>query len=159
MKIKPIKQKDGTSCGPASIKMATDFLGFNYSYAKISNISQYKKREGLFNCDLIETIKKLGLECEERTNSTWEDLIKYNKKDSVIILSWMLRGYIGHFSVLEKVDKKYIYLADPEAGKIIKLQKLVFLRLWFDYDGAQYPKVSNNIQLRWTAIIKKGAIV
>jgi ferredoxin-fold anticodon binding domain-containing protein len=66
-----------------------------------------------------------------------------------------LRGYIGHVSVLEKVTNNYIFLADSEEGKITKLPRTIFLRLWFDYDEMWYPKKNTDIQLRWLVSVKK----
>lgn len=155
MKIKPIKQKDSMSCGPAAIKMAVDYFDIQISLNEINKISGYKKIGGLYNKGLIKTLKVLGLKTKILNNSTWADLIRYNKPNNVIIVSWMLKGYIGHFSVIDRVNAKTVYLAEPESGKIIKLDKLVFLRLWFDYDPKWYPEKNSDINLRWMTITSK----
>ena len=71
----------------------------------------------------------------------------------------MLDGYIGHLSVLEKVDAKHIYLADPLQGKILKIEKIKFLRFWLDYEARGtdkwYPEKNSDIQLRWMVVVKK----
>jgi len=54
-------------------------------------------------------IKVVGIRC-------------YNTKNNVIILSWMLDGYIGHVGVLEKITKNHIYIADPHTGTTKKIQ-------------------------------------
>ena len=155
MKIQPIKQRDGSSCGPACIKMVTSYFNLPTSLNRINIVSGYRKRGGLYNEDLLETLEKLGLKTKPLNNATWPDLIKYNKPNNVIIVSWMLRGYIGHFSVVDKVTAKTINLAEPESGKIIKLNKLVFLRLWFDYEPKWYPVKNTDISLRWMVVVSK----
>lgn len=65
----------------------------------------------------------------------------------------MLKGYIGHFSVLNHVTKTHIFVADPNVGRIVKMPKLVFLRLWLHYDELWYPIKNTDIQLRWMAIV------
>jgi ABC-type bacteriocin/lantibiotic exporter with double-glycine peptidase domain len=140
MKIHPAKQKDDSACGPACIKMTVDYFELPFSLKKIEDVSQYKKKDGLSNKDTVNTLRRLDLQVKEVSNADWATLIKYNTPKNVIIVSWMLKGYIGHFSVVDKITKSAIYLADPEAGKIVKLPKLVFMRLWFDYDEMWYPK-------------------
>lgn len=155
MKIRLIKQRDGRACGPACIKMTVDYFKLPISFSEIEKASQYKKKDGLSNKDLVNTLKKFGLETKEVSNADWADLLRHNTPKNVIIVSWMLRGYIGHFSVVDKITKSTIYLADPEKGKIVKLPKRVFMRLWFDYDEMWYPKKNTDIQLRWMAMVSK----
>ena len=69
----------------------------------------------------------------------------------------MLHGYIGHVSVLDKVTKDHIFLADSGVGKIIKLPKATFLRLWFDCDEVGHTKKNIDTQLRWMVVVKKDA--
>jgi ABC-type bacteriocin/lantibiotic exporter with double-glycine peptidase domain len=154
-KLKALKQKDSEACGPTVIKIAADYFNLPISFKKIEKFSLYKKRQGLSNLELVETLKKLNLKVKTKSTATWNDLMKYNKKDAVIIVSWMLDGYIGHFSAVERVTKDHIFLADPNVGKIIKFPKIVFLRLWFDYDDLWFPKTNKDIQLRWLAVVGK----
>ena len=107
----------------------------------------------MYNDDLVTALKKLGFNVREKKNVTWGQLSKANVKKNVIVVSWMLRGYIGHFSVVDHVTKNSIYLADPESGETIKLQRLVFMRLWFDYEDVWYPIRNSDIQLRWMAVV------
>lgn len=146
---------DSVACGPTCIRMITNYLHLSFGVKKIASVSKYKQRGGLTNVQFVETLKKLGLKVKVKKEATWNDLKKYNKKNNIIALSWMLKGYIGHFSVLDHVTKTHIFIADPEAGKIIKLPRLVFLRLWFDYDEHWYPLKNTDIQLRWMAVVAR----
>jgi len=153
MKITPLKQRDESDCGPTSIHMATQYFNLPYSFEQIANISQYKKKDGLSNQDLVETLKKLELVVRQKANATWRDLMRSNIPDKVIIVSWMKFGYMGHFSIVEKVDKDFIELADSLEGKIITMEKILFMRLWIDYDDMWYPSKNTDIQLRWMCVI------
>lgn len=155
MKIAPLKQRDESDCGPTCIHMAATYFGLPYSFEQIAKASQYKKKDGLSNEDLVETMKKLEFVVRTKANATWVDLIRSNTPNKVIIVSWMKFGYIGHFSIVEKVDKDFIKLADPQDGKIIKMEKIVFMRLWMDYDDMWYPSKNTDIQLRWMCIASK----
>jgi len=158
MKISPIKQRDGNACGPTSIQMVLTYFRLSHSFKKIARISQYKKRGGLFNKDLVKTLKALNLIVREKANTTWADLIRFNTANKVIIVSWMKFGYIGHFSVVEKVSKHHITLSDPYDGKHARIKKMVFMRLWMDYDDMWYPLKNTDIQLRWMCVISKKGI-
>ena len=155
MKIKPLLQKDSNACGPTCIKMAIDYLKYPLTLHKIEKVSKYRKRNGLSNNQIVGIVKKLGIQIQTKNNATWNDLSKYNTKNHVLLVSWMLNGYIGHFSIVESVSKNHIVLADPEKGGFNTLTKIVFLRLWFDYDESWFPHKNTDIQLRWLAIISK----
>lgn len=155
MKIFPIKQRDALACGPTSIQMVLTYFKLPNSFKKIAEISQYKKRDGLSNKDLVETLRAFNLTVQEKANATWNDLARLNTPNKVIIVSWMKFGYIGHFSVIEKVDKNHIILVDPQEGKYSKVQKTIFMRLWMDYDDMWYPRKNTDIQLRWICIVSK----
>lgn len=155
MKISPIQQRDGSACGPTVIQMALKYFGIKHSFRDIATVSAYKKKDGLSNTDLVDTLKKFNLTVKEKANAEWGDLVRYNNQKNVIIVSWMLNGYIGHFSVVESVGKKFIQLADPHAGSVVKMEKIMFMRLWMDYDDMWYPKKNTDIQLRWMGIVSK----
>ncbi|MDB4978382.1 MAG: hypothetical protein JWM56_568 [Candidatus Peribacteria bacterium] len=155
IKILPLKQIDDSDCGPTSIKMAVDYLGLPISFKEIARVSEYKRKDGLTDIDLVHTIKKLGLRVRAKRNTSWTDLRRANKENAVIIVSWMKYGYMGHFSVVDSVQKDHILLADPEFGTLEKIEKLIFMRLWMDYDDVWYAKQNTDIQLRWMAVVSK----
>ncbi|MBI2086943.1 MAG: C39 family peptidase [Candidatus Zambryskibacteria bacterium] len=153
MKVRILKQKHCSGCGPTSIKMIVNYFGIKMSQKNIEILCGNWKKEGMNNKDIVATLKKIGLNVKASYNSGWQDLVAQNSNDKVIIVSWMLRGYVGHFSVVEKMDKKHIWLNDPESGRVIKLEKTIFMRLWFDYDDLWYPKKSSDFKLRWMAVV------
>jgi hypothetical protein len=56
------------------------------------------------------------------------------------------------------VTKDHIFLAEPDTGKIIKLQKIIFMRLWLDYEldeESWWPGENTDIQLRWMVVVGK----
>ena len=155
MKISPIKQRDDSACGPTVIQMVLNYFGVRHTFKEIASISEYREKDGLSNADLVRTLKKFNLDVKERANARWGNLIRYNAEKKVIVVSWMLGGYIGHFSVVEKVGKNFIKLADPHTGTVVKMDKIMFMRLWMDYDDMWYPKKNTDIQLRWMGIVSK----
>ncbi len=155
MKLKVIKQRDSIACGPTCIKMACNFFGLDISASQIAALTKYRKREGLTNTQLVTALSGLGFKVREKSGAAWSDLKKYNTKNSVVIVSWMYKGYIGHFSILDGVTKTHIKLADPEIGTIRQMPKMAFMRLWHDYDDLWFPAKNTDIQLRWLAVVSK----
>lgn len=159
MKITPIKQRDASACGPTCIEMTLKYFDIPHTVADITKVTNYKKECGIYNKQLVSVLQYYGLKTKISKNSSWKKLMELNTKDSVVILSWMLGGYIGHLSVLEKVDKEHIYLAEPTTGKILKMGEIKFLRLWLDYEAKpeipMYPESRSNIQLRWMCVVSK----
>ena len=155
MKFKPLKQRDHYSCGPTSLAMLAKFFKLDISLKEIEKITRYYQRKGLSHRELLESAKKIGFRTKEVRFKSWASLKKaFNNPGSAIIVSWMLKGHTGHFSVVDKITDKYIVLADPNDGKLKKINKIEFLQLWFDYD-VLYPKKPSDINLRWGVVVGK----
>lgn len=133
--------------------MATQYFSLPYSYEQIAKVSQYKRKGGVTDLGLVDTVKKLGLVVRGKGDATWANLRRLNSKNNVIIVSWMKYGYMGHFSVVDTVEKDHIILADPEFGTLDKIEKIVFMRLWMSYDDMWYPIKNTDIQLRWMTVV------
>ena len=101
-KIIPIKQRDASACGPTSIEMVLKYFDIPHTVTDIAKVTNYKKEDGIYNRQLVSVLQHYGLRTKVLKNASWENLIELNTKDSVIILSWMLDGYIGDLSVLER---------------------------------------------------------
>ncbi len=159
MKIKPIKQRDASACGPTCIEMALTYFAVPHTVKNIAEITNYKKEGGLSNTQIVSALETFGLKPKTYKNVSWEKLVELNTSDAVLILSWMLDGYIGHVSVLEKVTDTHIYLAEPTTGTILKLEKIKFLRMWWDFEAQDrdiwYPETKSDIQLRFLTVVKK----
>lgn len=154
-KITPLHQVDDSSCWPTSIYMALQYLWSPYSFDDIAEISQYLQKDWLTNNDLVSTLKLVNVSVREIKWATWDDIYKNNTDYNVIIVSWMLHGYIWHFSVVDAVDENFIMIADPDAWDIIKIDRIVFMRLWMDYDEVWFPEKNTDIQLRWMCVISR----
>jgi len=129
MKIKPIKQRDTSACAPTSIEMVLNYFDVSHTVKAVTKVTDYKKEDGMYNLQIVDALKKFGLNTKTKKNVSWEELEKLNTSDSAIIVSWMLEGYIEHVSVVEKVTDTHIFLAEPTTGKIMKIEKIKFLRL------------------------------
>jgi ABC-type bacteriocin/lantibiotic exporter with double-glycine peptidase domain len=156
MKIKPIKQRDASACAPTSIEMVLNCFDVSHTVKEITKVTDYKKESGIYNLQIVDALRKFGLNAKTKKNVSWEALEKLNTKSSAIIVSWMLEGYIGHVSVVDKVTATHIFLAEPTTGKIMKIEKIKFLRLWWDFEAqgrdVWYPETKSDIQLRFAIV-------
>lgn len=125
--------------------MALKYFGIRHSFKDIATVSKYKKKDSLSNTDLVRTLRKFNLDVKEKASTWWSGLVRYKNQKNVITVSWMLDGYIGHFSVVEGVGKNFIKLADPHTGTVVKMEKIMFMRLWMNYDDLWYPKKNTDI--------------
>lgn len=87
-----------------------------------------------------------GFKVEIKNDSSFGDIRSWLDKKVPLIVDWLSRGRNdypdsavaeGHFSVVVGLDEQFIYLQDPEIGRIRKMKRDDFLTVWFDYTGKQ----------------------
>lgn len=131
-------------CGPASLKMILQYYGIEKTEAELVKLMGINNDQGTDAEKIQKTAKSFGLKCDLKNNSDFQDIEKYLDQKIPIIANWFTRGRNdypdsaiadGHYSVVVGLDKNFIYLQDPEIGKIRKIQKDDFKRVWFDFKG------------------------
>jgi len=154
LKIKSYKETVG--CGPAVLKMVLEFYGIRKAEAELAKIAGTTKKTGTEISQLRKAFEFFGLQTKIKTSSTYANIEKYLRRNIPVIVGWYTRGKKedpdtvtadGHYSIVVGLDKGFIYLQDPEIGKIRKLKKEDFLMVWLDYYG-EYPKTKKDIFLR-----------
>ena len=138
--------------------MALTYFAVPHTVKDIATLTDYKQ-DGVSNNGLAAALKHYGLKTKVHKNTSWETLQEENTPDKVLIVSWMLDGYIGHVSVVEKVTDTHITLAEPTTGTHLKIEKIKFLRLWWDFEAQDrdiwYPETKADVQLRWLVAVSK----
>lgn len=86
----------------------------------------------------------MGFRVKIKNNSSFKDIENWLDKKVPVIVNWFTKGRQdysesevadGHYSVAAGLDDKFIYLQDPEIGKIRKLKREDFMTVWFDFKG------------------------
>ncbi len=149
LKVKPFRETPH-KCGPASLKMVLNYYGVEKSERELANMCGTKKELGTRAEGITRAAKTLGFKVLVKDNSSFKDIKKWLDKKVPVIVDWFTRGrndYTdsdvadGHYSVAVGLDKKYIYLQDPELGRIRKLAREDFMTVWFDFKGKYlHPK-------------------
>ena len=119
--MKVILQQETTECGHAALLMVLSHYGCYLDLESYSNIIPISP-EGTSFLDLIRIADNFGL-----------DATPYSVKQGdiqEIKLPAIMQIQGNHFVVVEKIDKKYIYIIDPAVGK----RKLLRMKL-FEYIG------------------------
>jgi len=161
--VKPFQEKLYYSyCGPATLKILFSYYGIDKTEKELAKISGWNKVLGIDDRGMKKAAEKLGFKVEIKNNSSYKDIESWLKKSIPVIVNWFTRGRNdypesetadGHYSVVAGLDDKFIYLQDPEVGKMRKIKRYDFMRVWFDFKG-DYIK-PNELIVRQIIVIHK----
>ncbi|MDD5638914.1 MAG: cysteine peptidase family C39 domain-containing protein [Candidatus Pacebacteria bacterium] len=163
LKIKPFQEKLNCSyCGPASLKILLNYYGINKSDKELARITGWDKGLGVDDKGIKRAAESLGFKVKIKNNSSFDDIAIWLEKGVPVIVDWFTRGRKdcgdsdvadGHYSVVMGLDDKYIYLQDPEIGRMRKLDREDFMTVWFDFTG-KYIKPNELVIRQIIAIYK-----
>ena len=165
LSVKPFQETlHASMCGPASLKMVLEFYGAEHTEKELAKLCETDPDLGTSDEGIKKAAESLGFSVEIKNNSTFEDIQAWLDKDVPVIVNWFTRGRIdypesdvpdGHLSVVVGLDDKYIYLQDPEIGKLREIARDDFLGVWFDFTGEQINSWDEIIIRQLIAIYKK----
>lgn len=150
-------------CGPAVLKMVLRYYGIEKSEKELAKLVGATKGGGTDDKAITRVLKKFGLTPKIKNNAHFSDIKKCLDKGIPVIVDWFTRGRKdypdsaiadGHYSIVVGLDVKFIYLQDPEIGKIRKLARDDFLRVWFDYRGEFLRSPKQMIIRQYIAVYK-----
>lgn len=161
--VKPFQETLHQSmCGPASLKMVFDYYGIEKSEKEIAELAGTTEDLGTKDQGIKKVAESLGFQVEIKNESSFEDIQQWLDKKVPVIVNWFTRGRIdypeedvpdGHYSVVVCLDNDFIYLQDPEIGKLRKIQRNDFMKVWFDFKG-EYIKQNELIMRQIIAVYK-----
>lgn len=162
--VKPFQETlHGSFCGPAVIKMVLGFYGIEKSEDEVATLSNKDDDLGIGDKDIKRALEGEGLKVEIKNFASFDDIQAVLDKKSPVIVSWMTRGRNdydedevadGHYSVVVGLDEKYIYLQDPEVGRVRKITKKNFIRVWFDFTSDHIEKWEDLVIRQMIAVSK-----
>ena len=147
--VKPYRENFHGGCGPASLKMVLDYYGIKKLEKEIFKLCKTRKDTGTPAENIKKAAESFGLKVKIKDNSSFKDIEYWLGRKVPVIVDWFTRGRIdydesevadGHYSVVAGLDKKYIYLQDPELGGLRKIKKEDFMIVWFDFKGKYIRK-------------------
>ena len=162
--VKPFQETlGGGYCGPASLKIITDYYGITKTEEELAELCQKNPDLGTDDKSIKEAAEKLGLKVEIKNKSSFEDIQSWLEKGIPVIVNWFTRGRYdypeddvadGHYSVAIGLDDENIYLQDPEVGRVRKIDREDFFRVWFDYSSEHIEKWEDMIIRQIIAVYK-----
>lgn len=163
LKIKPFQETlHASMCGPATLKIALDYYGLEKTEKELAKLCRHDKNLGVDGKRIKKAAESLGFKVKIKNNSDFKDIENWLDKKVPVTVNWFTKGRQdypesevadGHYSVVAGLDDKFIYLQDPEIGKIRKLKRADFMRVWFDFKG-EYIKLKELI-IRQIIVIYK----
>lgn len=163
LKIKPFQETlNASMCGPASLKIVLKYYGVEAMEKELAKLSKWNKNLGIDDKGIEIAAKHFGFKVKIKNNGSFKDIEKWLIQKVPVIVNWFTRGRKdysdsdvadGHYSVVAGLDNKFIYLQDPEIGKIRKLERDDFMAVWFDFTG-EYIKPNELIIKQIIAIYK-----
>jgi predicted double-glycine peptidase len=154
IKLTIFEQTKTGYCGPAALRMILDFYGFVISEQALGRICRTSVRAGTSPENMINGINSLGWHGFWKENSGLADVKYFLKQERPVLIEWFSlygESYEGHYSVIIGLDKQYIYLADPEIGRVRKILVESFKKVWFDFEGP-HLKHARRIYYEWMLV-------
>lgn len=152
-------------CGPASLKMVLSYYGVEKSESELAKLCGTDSNLGTSAENLKNAAEQLGFSVEIKSNCTLDDVQGYLDRKIPVIVNWFTRGRSdypesavpdGHLSVVVGLDEKFIYLQDPEIGKLREIARDDFYKVWFDFSGGKIEKWEDMIIRQIIAVYKKS---
>lgn len=153
LKVPSYRQRPGY-CGPASLKMIFAYYGVHLSEKSIAKKARTTKKWGTSGKQMVLAAKKYGYDSRLKDNSSLKDLKRYLKKGAPPIVNWFSKDD-GHYSVVIGLDRKKIYLRDPEKKGLTALDLEMFERCWFDFLANKKQGPKSLIMRRMIVIERK----
>ncbi len=126
------------------MKILFNYYGIEKTEKELAKMAGWDKDLGIDDKGIKKAAKSLGFTIKIKNNSNFRDIQNWLNKGIPVIVNWFTRGRNdypdsetadGHYSVVAGLDDKFIYLQDPELGKMRKIKRYDFMRVWFDFKG------------------------
>lgn len=143
------KQETKYTCGASTMRMVLEFCGFKKSEKQVAKLLNTNKVRGTWHKSFPIVAEKFKLNYIVMRNATINSLKEYQKKGFIIIICYFyLPEKTDHYSILKKIDGKYIYFYDPFFGDGHKYELTYFKNIW-----KSNPKYDN--EKCWFFAVKK----
>ncbi|MDP3734009.1 MAG: C39 family peptidase [Nanoarchaeota archaeon] len=125
------KQETNYTCGAASMRMALEFCGIKKSEKQVAKLLGTNKVRGTWHKNFPIIAEKFRLNHMSMRKATINDLQEYQKKGFIIIICYFYpQEKFDHYSVLKRIDDKYIYFYDPFFGENHNYLLTYFKKIW-----------------------------
>ncbi len=124
------QQTSSSSCAPSAAATVLRKWGIDATESSVAKFAG-TSRLGTSMPQLIVAARKLGMDGVEFTNTTWEQMQRINRPG--VLASWLFSGSgrkSPHAIALLELTSDTATIADPALGKIYRLNRSQFARIW-----------------------------
>ena len=138
------RQEKSTTCGPACVRMVTEYIGMKLSEMELEEGCETSWLGNTCE-ELAAGVQKMGFSAEIIENFTKEHLQEIIQSGTPIValldpavLYGGVQGF-GHFVVITSVEADTIYYHDPDMGPGLAKNRDLFFNAWekFSYKGVR----------------------
>ena len=129
------KQKP-SCCGPASLVIALSYFHIHVSQDEMIKAARTTVEEGTFHSGIIRALAKYRCGYLEGCANSVEYLKMGIRGGFPIIVGWYKEDPPpdDHYSVVYRINRKWIWLIDPEEPFPVKMDIKKFEKNFYDYD-------------------------
>ncbi len=143
-KVKPLKQKI-MMCGPASLEIVLKYYKNNQTQKELKKKLNSTILMGTTNVKMVEVAQSLGFNAQFKFNSSIKEIKELISNKIPPIIGWFSPEGGSHYSVVNGIDEKYIYIVDPKLDKIRKMEIEDFSKRWLDINWENLSTIKKFI--------------
>lgn len=151
----PIAKQAPSMCGPYALAAVLRYYGDRVSVSRLIHLTKATVEDGTEPENMVAAARARGFHVFVRAWAELNDLEEALRHQQPPIVLWFSVDE-GHYSVVVAVSKRFLYLADPEYGRIHRLPRDVFRRTWFDFDTSEY-ELHTRVYARWMMVVEPKA--
>jgi len=148
----PVRKQTAGACGPYALASVLKYLNVPVTIARLSKLTKMTRRYGTPPGNMVRAVQRLGFQVRFKEGAELKDLQNALKKKLSPIVLWFSEDE-GHYSAVVGMDRWFVYLADPELGRVRKLRRAMFRRVWFDFVTSG-PEKHSRLYTRWMMVVE-----
>lgn len=147
----PLQRERPGLCGPYTLAAVLRFHGYRTSIRKLTRLCQATRAQGTAPEHLAAAARACGFRAQETSWADFRDLAAALRRGLPPIVLWFSETE-GHYSVVAGLNRASIALADPQWGKVRRMSRSTFRRIWFDFSTSG-PERSSRLYARWMLVV------
>lgn len=139
-------------CGPYTLAAVLRFHGDRVSFARLVRLCRATRVRGTMPENLAAAARARGFRTRVKRWAELSDLATALRRGLPPMVLWFSADE-GHYSIVVGLDRRFVWLADPELGRVRRMPRDVFRRVWFDFSTSG-PEKTSRLYPRWMLVIE-----
>lgn len=148
----PVEREQPGLCGPYALRAVLKFHGDRVSIATLTQLCRATRARGTTPERLAAAARARGFRTRVNAWADFDGLAGSLRRGLPPIVLWFSEDE-GHYSAVAGLDRTSIALADPELGRVRKMPRNVFRRVWFDFSTSG-PEKTSRLYARWMLVVE-----